>query len=170
MWWLRYILPALALFALQACGFQPLYGSRGAVQVPAELASIGVGPIPDRVGQRLRNLLLDQLTPRGRPQRPRYLLKVTLEESIERLAVRKSAFATRANIRLGGIYVLRDAATGRQLTSGTTLSVSSYDILNSEMAALSAEENARQRGVRELSHAIRTRLALYFSRQDTPGN
>ena len=64
MWWSR----ALLLFAVLAlgptgCGFRPMYGvpSGPASSVDANLAAIRVGPIKDRIGQQLRNALVQRL-------------------------------------------------------------------------------------------------------------
>ena len=128
--------PALALLAavvlLGACGFRPLYGSKETAAAAAELAAVEIKPIADRAGQQLHNLLLDRINPRGRPARPRYILKIHLTQGIERLAVRKTAFSTRANLRLTAVFALEPAGGGGVLVSGTSLAISSYNIVAHE--------------------------------------
>ena len=107
MWSFRTIAFLAVLGLLGACGFRPLYGDRTAAGgAPSELASIKIAAIPDRIGQQLHNYLLTALNPRGQPRRPRYILHTRINESISSLAVRKSAFATRANLAVTAHYNL----------------------------------------------------------------
>ncbi len=163
--------PALlaALFLLGACGFRPLYGSKERGTSAAELAAVEIKPIADRAGQQLHNLLLDRINPRGRPARPRYILKIRLTQGIERLAVRKTAFSTRANLRLTAIFELETAGEREVLVSGSSLAISSYNILNSEFATLTSEKDARSRATGQLAEDIRVRLAVFFARRTAAG-
>jgi LPS-assembly lipoprotein len=155
----------LALLATSACGFRPLYGETASgSSSAAELATIEVRPISDRMGQRLRNFLLDRLTPRGRPQRPHYMLNIQLTENTSRLAVRKDETATRANLRLQAKYKLTETRSGRIIFSGDRRSTSSFNILQSEFGTLSSEKDARIRSARDLADAIKIDLAMFFER------
>ncbi len=160
----RILVIITALVWLGACGFRPLYGKSGPTDAPAELANIEIRPIADRVGQRLHNHLLDGINPKGRPAKPLYYLSVSLQENIARLAVEKSAFATRANVWLRASYSLHKADGGKALLSNSTVVVSSYNILNSEFATLMAERDAEARAAQEIGDEIRNRLAAYFRR------
>jgi len=155
-----------ALLLLGACGFQPLHAERGGQA--ADLAAIQVGQIPDRIGQQLRNHLLDILTPRGSPRKPRYFLSVKLTENIQELAIRKNAFATRANFQLIANYQLIDATTQLSVLVSGSQVVSGYNISQSEFANLIAEKDARAKAVREISQDIRARLGVYFLESSAP--
>jgi LPS-assembly lipoprotein len=150
---------------LGACGFRSLYGTDATGDATGELATIKINPIADRLGQQLRNNLLDLLNPRGRPSNPRYFLTVALDQSTQRLAIEKDAFATRANLTLLAKYSLQDPDSREIVLSGKSLVVSSYNILDSEFATLMAEKDAKARAAREIAHDIRTRLAAFFVRQ-----
>ena len=158
------VVPAL-LFLLSACGFQPLYAERGPEEpgVSQELASIRVLPISNRSGQQLYNMLVDRLTPYGRPGDPEYLLTVRLATKTERLAFRTDETATRANLNLRARYQLRRASDGAVVFSGMSRSTSSYDILENPFATTVSEDDAFDRAARELSEEIRTRLAVFLS-------
>ena len=169
MWSFRVVALALAALAAGACGFQPLYGSRLTGDVPAELAQIKVTPIPDRAGQQLHNHLLTMLNPDGRPDKARYVLTTRISESLSSLGVRKTAFATRANLELRASYALNAVATGKSVFNGQSAVTVSYDILDSEFATLMTEKEARSRAARELSQEIRIRLATFFAAQEQPG-
>jgi LPS-assembly lipoprotein len=154
---------------LAACGFEPLYGSRergGPGSVEA-LQQIAVGPIPDRIGQVLRNNLLDRLTPTGEPDRPRYRLAVALAVSKEGLAITKDESITRFNLRIIASFVLYDTANNAEVTRGVSRTIAAYNVVTSQFATLVAEKDAESRAARELSEDIRTRLAVHFTRPQT---
>ena len=151
------------LAVLQGCGFRPLYGDPSTGGSSAEFALIKVEPIKDRIGQLLRNHLRTAFNPKPRTQKPRYLLKTRVTESTSSLAVRKSAFATRANLKVTANFELLNAATAKPIFSAKRSITVSYNILDSEYATLAAEKDARIRAVRELSEDIRLQLGVYFS-------
>jgi len=167
MWSFRTIFLLAALGFLGGCGFQPLYGKHFDAYTPEELAAIKVNPIRDRIGQQLHNHLLSLLNPGGRPKKPRYALEAQVSESIGSLGVRKSAFATRANLTLNVNYSLSSFPMGKSLLNGNDSIIVSYNILDSDFATLMAEKDARARAVRELAQAIRIRLGAYFTRPPT---
>jgi LPS-assembly lipoprotein len=151
---------------LAGCGFQPLYGGKGASgsDAVAHLASIRISPIPDRSGQKLRNALRDKLTPRGGARDTLYQLDVSLVESRSDLVILQDATSTFAKLRIGAKYVLNEVASGRPLTRGTSESTTIFNIVESEFANLNAQADARARAVNEISDDIRLRLGLYFRR------
>ena len=151
-----------ALAVLAACGFQPLYGSRGAPDTQIEMASIEVGIIKDRQGQQLRNFLLDRINPGGTPQSPNYTLTVALTSGKQFLALRKTQFSTRANLNFVAVFDLKgkNQYLGKTF-SGTSKITVSYNIVNSHFATLAAEKNARTRAVKVLSADISTRIAAF---------
>lgn len=157
---------------LAGCGFRPLHrgSSPGAMDAASHnMASIAIASATDRSGQQLHNRLLDLLTPRGRPVRPLYTLHVDLTEVMQRLAVRKSEFATRANLSATASFNLIDRRDGQPLLQGRSLAVTSFDILSSEFGTLTAEKDARRRAVVEVAQDIRNRIAVYFSSLRTGG-
>lgn len=165
MWWFRGLSVVAAVVLLAACGFQPLYGGGKRGPAAAELASINVQPIADRSGQILRNHLFDRLTPYGRPARPAYILHIDLSDSLEGVAVRKSEFPTRTTMRMSASYRLISAETGLTVFSGSSAIDGGYNILDSEFATLAAEQNVRERVLRELALDIESRLAAHFRLQ-----
>ena len=128
------------------------------------MAAIRISPLPDRIGQQMHNLLRDRLNPTGQPRKPAYVLGIRLSESREELGIRKDETATRANLNLSAQFTLTATGSGGQLYSGNVNSVSSYNILTSPFATGFSEADARARALRELADGIRTRLGIYFSR------
>jgi LPS-assembly lipoprotein len=147
---------------LSGCGFEPVYGQRQGVETTAEMASIRVDPIEERVGQLLRNDLLDSLNPRGEPSQIKYRLLTQVTESKQELAIRKSELATRSNLNLTATYRLYDVDRKAYVITRTSTVTASYNLLTNEFATLAAEADARERGVRDLSDDITRQIALYF--------
>ena len=160
-------LAALSLVA--ACGFRPLYKSEpdnpGAVQAMAQIKIYNVIARKrryDRLGQQMHNLLLDRLNPGGRPSAPAYALRTNLSVSKTETGLRITEEATRARLTVVANFKLTDTATRKLLLQGRERSVNSYNIADSEFATLSAESDAAERAVREISDSIKLRLGIYF--------
>lgn len=153
----------LALTALSGCGFKPLYGRDSSSVVP-EFEQIAVAQPEDRSSQQLRNYLLDTLTPRGEPGRPRYMLEYKLSESVGAVFVTRSEEITRNNLQMTVTAVLRDYDTGRTIYTVSTNSQASYNLTLADYSNLVSERNARERALKDLSEQIRLRLGNYFDR------
>lgn len=145
-----------------ACGFQPLYGTQSVGQVIADFSTIQVAPMPDRIGQQLHNQLEQLLHPQGTNPRYAYRLDATLRESTTSLAVKKSAFATRANLSVTVGYTLTSISDRKPLFQASNSISVSYNIFDSEFESLVAEKDARKRAVRELAQEIRIRLGVFL--------
>ncbi len=152
----------LVLNLLAGCGFEPLYGHKGAVNASNELASIRIKPIKDRIGQELHNHLLDLLNPHGRPGRPQYILEVNLKPQSRDIAISKEALATRVSYLLTAKFRLIEAKTGKLILSGLDRVTVGYNVLTSNFATKSAEIDAQSRAVRQASFNIQTQIASYF--------
>lgn len=156
-----------AALALAACEFRPLYGETSTgVSTFDQLGAIQIVPLTDRTGQQLHNLLRDRLNPRGQPSRPSLLLEVTLLESIRELALRTDETATRADLNLQADFVLRRPGEEGAVFTGSSRSITSYNILQSQYATQVSEQDARERGLRELAEAIRAQVAIFLARTD----
>jgi len=171
MSWSRWIFAGLMLLALAGCGFQPLYKKSATDPgVTGDLAQIKILNVRaddtkyDRLGQQMTNLLRQRLNPGGAPASPQYLLENDLSVSIARTGIQITEEATRARLAVRVIFILRDAKTGKQLYRGSEQSTNSYNVVDSQYAALSAEKDASQRAVREISESLRLRLGIYFQR------
>ena len=156
---------ALALTATAACGFQPLYGDRGVGAGAAEkLNSVEIASIPDREGQKLRNLLIDRFYESTRPGNPRYRLDVTLTAVEQKLALQKDASAVRAQLLVDAPFRLTDTANGQVVFQAKSRSMISYNILEQHYAGLLTVENAYDRALLDISNDITTRVAMHLGR------
>ena len=160
-----FLIPFFCLLA--ACGFHPVYGGHGSDGSPVseQLNEVAIDPIPDHMGQMLRNDLIDRMYGKGRPAQPAYHLSVKLKLVDEDLGVLANATTSLADVQIFGDYALKDAQ-GKVLASGTVHSTSSYDKLVSIYSTLAAHDSAVERTVLEVSEQLTARLSLYFSEKD----
>jgi len=173
MWFFRFFTPVLAVITLAGCGFQPLYGHKGAINASNELASIRISPIKDRIGQELHNHLLDLFNPHGRPAHPQYILNVDLKLSTTNITVSKEAIATRVNYQLNAKFLLSDTKNGKRVYGGLDQVITGYNILSSNFSTKSAELDARSRAARQAAFNIQTQIASFFKTNPpkaTPSN
>ena len=156
--------PLIAVFCLtvSACGFQPLYGSKGSANIVANFSDIHIAPIKDRIGQLLSNELKHLLNPLRTPINPKYHLVTKLTQSSRSLAVKKTALATRANLLITSSYRLVDTKSQQTLTSAKNSITVSYNIYSSQYATISAEKEATKRAAKELAHDIRLQIGVFF--------
>ena len=134
--------------------------------VTQEMAAISIDPIDDRLGQLVRNALLDRVTPMGSPREPIYRLKVRVTEEREDVGLRQDASVTRANYRLNGQFQLVEIATDTPLMTGNTWTATAYDVVQQDFSTVVAQRDAERRLAVELAEEIRTRLAIYFGREE----
>ena len=169
MWWFRYLVLPICALAVAGCGFKPLYEGGKRSQISGQLASVRIAPIADRLGQQLRNELLDRINPFGRPGDPRYALNIKIRESRQELAVRKTELATRANLYIAADFSLSaNRGATKSLFSGKSRATVSYNILAADFATMMAERDARRRAVREIGADITDKLATYFNLSGKP--
>lgn len=161
---------SLLALALAGCGFRPLYGAGvPSAEVVALLGDIRVTELDDRLGQIVRNELLDLVTPLGEPRTPRYVLRVDLKEQKEGLAIERDATITRFNFTLTVDYTLEDSVARRQVNKGTVRATAAYNVVRNEFTNVIAQRDAEARAARVVAEEIKTRLSIYFSRQAPPG-
>ncbi|MCC7167380.1 MAG: hypothetical protein IT565_07400 [Rhodospirillales bacterium] len=160
-----------ALLALGACGFSPMYAHKDheAASAHADLADIKIRFIENRLGQMLRNELLDRLTPRGEPADARYTLVIRMSESTQSLGILKDETSTRSNLVVHAVVQLVDSITGRLVFTSPATAQVSYNVLDSHFGTTAAKADAEARAAVELSHAIVNQLAAYFSRARAGG-
>lgn len=165
MLWFKKICLGLVLMSLTACGFKPIYSRSPSGTAAHQMAGVEIEPIKDRSGQILHNHLLDLMTPRGRPAKPIYSLSAEIRDSVQELGVRKNAFSTRSNLTMTVSYKLVDKRTGKIALSGSTRVTNSFDLLDSQYAAIVSEREARKNTLKQAAQNIRTRIAVYLQSQ-----
>ena len=165
MWWAR-AAALLGAFLLAGCGLHPLYGGASGDATVANLSDIRVNPIPERVGQVLRNYLSDRMQPTGLHQ-ARYTLDVVVGEQRADLGIQKDATITFSRLTLTASFLLKDATTGAVLLSGSARADNSYNQLEGGFPSLSSQDDARTRAAQTVGQEIVSRLSLFLKNRTT---
>lgn len=130
-----------ALAALAACGFQPVYGPDvgGQQLIGAVVLSDAADPDRHRFNRRFEERM-------GRPEdEALYALDVSLDTRKQGLGSTSAGATTRERLLGTARYVLRDAATGEQVQSGSTNAFTGYSTTGSTPATQAAERDAQER-------------------------
>jgi LPS-assembly lipoprotein len=159
----------LAPLALSGCGFRPVYGdaavSRGLDdKTGLSLGGVEIQNIPDRIGQELRNRLIDRFYGESRPSAARYTLKIVLTTNVEKLGIQKDSSATRAELTMAAHYTLSDAAKHYSLADGTSRTVVSYNFLSNDYASVASGNDATERALDDVADDVTQRIALALIR------
>jgi LPS-assembly lipoprotein len=164
MLWPRLLLVAvLAGLGPAGCGFHAVHATNGdSGAVGLDLARVRVDPIADRLGQQVRNALIERLSPRGEPADPAYTLKITLTESATDLGYRKDNLATLGNLTVTA--TVRLYHDSRSLLTDTASTVVSFDYLGPRYASVVMERDARDRAAIQIADDIRGRVAAAIER------
>ena len=163
--YLRELSVAGALSVLAGCGFTPLYGAHSANHAPAvisQFAAIEIPPLPDRIGQQMRNLLIDALHPNGAAGDYRYRLSVAITKAIVNLGLQQNSTSTRGQVRITVKYSLVDEQSGKTLLTETLRTSTGYNILINQFSSVLSQEDAEAQGLQQLSEDMTQHLALYF--------
>ena len=157
-------LALIAALTLAACGFQPLYEAGGSSAVMQErLSSVEVGPIPDRLGQVMRNRLTARLNASGTPD---YRVEVALTQSSETFGVRPDTATTQEQLTMVAAVRLIDLDSGEPVLEDSFRARTSFDLVLSDFATVSQREDSAERLALELAERIHRRLALHFAQQE----
>ena len=160
MRWLARLMAPVALFALAACGLQPMYAGGGSGTVARGLASVEVAPIEGQAGWLVRNALRDRLAQSGAAAEPRYRLDVLLDDDLEGLGLLTDETVGRERRTLRARYQLVDLADDEIVIDATAGSDAGIDVVSSEYATIAAEQTALENLAVEVADRIVTRLTL----------
>lgn len=166
----------VGLIMLGGCGFTPIYsdpaGAPDSAAVSADSA-ISIAPQFSRLGQIMRNALLDQLAPGGDPGASApYRLELDYTVEYSDLGFELDESFVRSNVNVRASYALIDVSRQTPLYEGAARSITSYNVVQSDFANLAARLGAEERGAREVSAqiAIDIRLKLFAGRQSARGS
>jgi LPS-assembly lipoprotein len=159
------LLPAAAL---AGCGFQPMYGGQGRA-ILAELGTIRVDRPRDRLGQLVRNEIIERMSPRGEPTVVHYKLSYTTRLNEVQLAIQDDNSITRFSLRLTVEVWLLEIASGKVIYRDKTRAVGGYNAVKSDFATLSARLDTADRIARANAEEIVTLLGVFFTRKRAAG-
>jgi LPS-assembly lipoprotein len=166
----------LALGALAAACFQPLYGNQtlpAGDTVRDKFASIEVENIPalngrpeSRLAVSLRNQLMYDFNGGAAPTAPAYRLQVTtISSGITTVIVDVASGRPDTQVSaVNATFTLTEISTGKVVLSTSTFGRASFDIPGSaqRFAQQRAWRNAEDRAVGTVADNIRNRLASFF--------
>jgi LPS-assembly lipoprotein len=169
------VVQIVAISALTAGCFQPLYGDRGPVGgqgMRQALSSVDVANIdaPNgthlaRLAVEVRNALLFDLTGGSAAGAPTHRLKVRLSTLRQSVIVDiTTARPDIVNYGVNASYSLVNLSTGKTIMKGATFARVSADIPGQEQrfARQRGERDAESRAAKVIAENIRARLASYF--------
>lgn len=168
-----FLLAGLILFSA-SCGFEPLYVEKKSTSdwyydsdfdssIMEEMAQIKIDPIPGRIGQLIRNELLDNLTPKGVPAAPKYVLRIDKIDKQEiKQALRNDITATRERVQYTVYYSLLDAQTRKVIISSNSLSYLGYNIMANPYSTTFSEKKNQKDAAKILANDITLRMGAYF--------
>ena len=167
-------LAVLVLFAVAACGFEPLYVQKTSKEdkwyfdgdfdnyVTDQMAQIKIVVTGGRLGQQIKNNLLDLLTPQGVPTKPKYYLYVNpVQENEYDQALRSDITATRKRIDYRVDYYMTQDS--ERVMRGNTVSFVSYDILDNPYSTVISRKKVQQDAAKIMANDIALRLGAFFN-------
>jgi LPS-assembly lipoprotein len=157
------------LSLLAGCGFKPVYGIDSAGKSPAavqQFAAIQIPVMPNRLGQKMRNLLIDALHPSGAEGDYRYRLAVGITEAVVNLGLQQNSTSTRGQVRLTIKYTLVDNETGKVVLKETLRTSTGYNILINQFSSVLSQDDAETQGLQQIADDMTLHLALYFTTLD----
>lgn len=145
----------LALPALAACGFEPVYGTGGSAE------GLRGSILVDEPTTRDSFDLVAQLEQRlGRAQAPTYGMTVKLKVEEKGLAISDTNNIERYNVLGNADYVVRDLGTNEEVYKGSVNTFTAYSASTQSVATLAAERDANTRLMKALADKITTDLLI----------
>ena len=164
---MRALVLACALF-LTACGFTPLHGTATGAQGFSGV-SVSVSDGKDENDRAAGFLLRQRLEDRiGRAGSPRYTLDVEPVVRQVGLGLTGQDRASRFDSVFQARWVLRDAATGDLIESGTTRSTATFSADRDPYRLLASNEAAVQRVSARVADDVLAAVALALAGQTAP--
>lgn len=165
---------AIAVCGLNACGFEPLYVERTSdndmwyyndqfnTDIVKEMAQIKIESVTDRIGQLIKNELIDLFNPQGAPENAKYFLKLEpVQSRTTQQALRDDITATREKVRYAVKYELWSKEKGH-LVSGDAWVYLSYDLLDNPYSTVMNKKKIEKDGAKIIANDIALRIGAYF--------
>lgn len=168
---MKLFLVLISSVILSGCGFKPMYGqfSDGQGDLRQVMENIRVSDIteqgrPSRIGQVIRNNLLDRLTPFGETGSAEYVLKVSFLIEEHGHGIRKDESVTLQNLKLVTSYQLENVATSKVVLDFAARALVTYDLAQSDYSNMIARNAALKRLSQEVANQMATRIGAFFSK------
>lgn len=160
-------LAMITALSLQACQFQPLYGSDSGslASGSSSLATISVAEVEERSAQQVRNHLIFLMTGGANPANPSHEVRLRISQNKTVLAARVAnrdsgqVGNTAGSVQLNASYEIYDTTTRQVTHRGSRVTSASYDRTSQSFASERAERDAENRAARELAEKLRLAIA-----------
>ena len=164
----------LMLVSLGGCGFEPLYVEKTSgsdlwyynneydTDIVREMAQIKIETVTDRIGQLIKNELMDTFNPYGTPKCAKYFLKLQpVKKETTEQALRDDITATREKVKYSVNYELWSEEKGR-LIGGNSWVFLSYDLLDNPYSTTMDKKKIEKDGAKIIANDISLRIGAYF--------
>ena len=169
----------MAVGCLSGCGFEPLYvektegsdlwyyNNKFDTDIVQEMAQIKVETVTDRIGQLIRNELIDTFNPKMDNKEAKYFLKIRpVSKRVTQQALRDDITATREKVKNTVSYSLWSREDG-QLVSGNSWVYLSYDLLDNPYSTTMDKKKVEKDGAKIIANDISLRIGAYFHAMKT---
>lgn len=153
------------------CGFHPLYGpTASGADLSEVMKTVDVAGIPSRTGQRLRNELIFGTTGGNAPLPPVYRLDVALRETRRNALVTSQGLPTGQVVQLDAEYRLVRLKDNETVFKAYSTAEAAFNLVGTTGLAGStygdvrAAIDAENRAARSLADTMKTRLAMFLSK------
>jgi hypothetical protein len=159
---------------LAACGFEPLYvektggddlwyyNNKYDTDIVREMSQIRINAAGGRMGQMIKNELIDMFNPYGAPKNAKYFLKIQAPRvSTTQQALRDDITATREKITYTVTYELWSTKKGK-LVGGSSSTILSYDLLDNPYSTTMDKKKVKKDGAKIIANDIALRIGAYF--------
>lgn len=171
---MKFLLILISVVLLSGCGFKPMYGqfSDGDGNLREIMANIRVADITEqgrasRIGQVVRNGLLDRLTPYGETKSAEYILTVTFLIEEHGYGIREDESVTLQNLKLVTVFQLEEVATSKVILDSSARALVTYDLAQSDYSNMIARNASLKRLAQEVANQMASRIGAFFSQRVT---
>ena len=138
------------------------YNNKFDTDIVREMAQIKVETVSDRIGQMIKNELMDTFNPYGTPKCAKYFLKLQpVSAHTVQQALRDDITATREKVKYTVKYSLWDKENC-QLVSGKSLVYLSYYLLDNPYSTTMDKKKVEKDGAKIIANDISLRIGAYF--------
>lgn len=159
---------------LTACGFEPLYVEKTGgddlwyynnqydADIVHEMSQIRINTAGGRMGQMIKNELIDMFNPYGAPKDAKYFLKIEAPVArTKQQALRDDITATREKVTYIVKYELWSKKKG-MLVKGKSTTILSYDLLDNPYSTTMDKKKIKKDGAKIIANDIALRVGAYF--------
>ena len=158
----------IAVFLLLcSCGFKPMYKQTPYNNLSSKTSQISISPVrvfDGAYGIELRNNLLNKLTPLGKPEKPEYILDITLSNpDIVDYTIKDDGTASSYLVIMNADYVLKQKKDFKVLFEKSVNAEISYNILKNQFSTEMLKSDAIRLAIDSLANQIYFSVITFFT-------